>query len=456
MTSKSNRANFGSKLGVILASAGSAVGLGNIWRFPYETGNHGGAAFILIYIGCVLFFGIPIMIAEFSIGRHSRANTARAYQALAPGTQWKWVGRMGVLAGFLILGYYSVVAGWTLDYIVQAATNSFSGQSADGFITTFNNFVQNPWRPVFWTLVFMLMTHFIVVKGVEKGIEKSSKIMMPMLFILLLVLAVCAISLPGAGNGLRFLLQPDFSKVNANVLLGAMGQAFFSLSLGMGCLCTYASYFRKDVNLPKTALNVGVIDTAVAVLSGFIIFPAAFSVGIQPDAGPSLLFITLPNVFQQAFGNLPWLAVILSIMFYVLLALAALTSTISLHEVVTAYLHEEFNMTRRKAAVWVTIGCSILGILSSLSLGIGKELTLFGMTLFDFFDYLTAKIMLPLGGFFIAIFTGWVMNRRIVWKEVTNNGTLKVWIYRSWLFLLRFVAPIGIAFIFINELGLLK
>lgn len=456
MTAKSNRANFGSKLGVILASAGSAVGLGNIWRFPYEAGNHGGAAFILIYIGCVLFFGIPIMVAEFSIGRHSRSNTARAYQILAPGTPWKWVGRMGVLAGFLILGYYSVVAGWTLDYIVQAATNSFAGQSSESFIASFNNFVQNPWRPVFWTLVFMLMTHFIVVKGVEKGIEKSSKIMMPMLFILLLVLAACAVSLPGAGNGLKFLLQPDFSKVDANVLLGAMGQAFFSLSLGMGCLCTYASYFRKDVNLPKTALNVGVIDTLVAVLSGFIIFPAAFSVGIQPDAGPSLLFITLPNVFQQAFGGLPWLAVLLSIMFYVLLALAALTSTISLHEVVTAYLHEEFNMTRRKAAVLVTIGCSILGILSSLSLGLGKELTIFGMTLFDFFDYLTAKIMLPLGGFFIAIFTGWFMNRRIVWKEVSNNGTLKVWIYRSWLFLLKFVAPIGIAFIFINELGFLK
>ena len=456
MTAKSNRANFGSKLGVILASAGSAVGLGNIWRFPYEAGNHGGAAFILIYIGCVLFFGIPIMVAEFSIGRHSRSNTARAYQILAPGTPWKWVGRMGVLAGFLILGYYSVVAGWTLDYIVQAATNSFAGQSSESFIASFNNFVQNPWRPVLWTLAFMLMTHFIVVKGVEKGIEKSSKIMMPMLFLLLLVLAVCAISLPGAGNGLKFLLQPDFSKVNANVLLGAMGQAFFSLSLGMGCLCTYASYFRKDVNLPKTALNVGVIDTLVAVLSGFIIFPAAFSVGIQPDAGPSLLFITLPNVFQQAFGGLPWLAVLLSIMFYVLLALAALTSTISLHEVVTAYLHEEFNMTRRKAATWVTVGCSILGILSSLSLGLGKELTLFGMTLFDFFDYLTAKIMLPLGGFFIAIFTGWFMNRRVVWKEVSNNGTLKVWIYRSWLFLLKFVAPIGIAFIFINELGFLK
>lgn len=453
---KNNRANFGSKLGVILASAGSAVGLGNIWRFPFETGNHGGAAFILIYLGCVLFFGIPIMVAEFSIGRHSRANTAGAYQKLAPGTHWRWVGRMGVLAGFLILGYYSVVAGWTLEYIVQAGTNAFAGQSANDFIASFNGFIAHPWRPALWMVAFMLMTHFIIVKGVEKGIEKSAKIMMPMLFLLLIVLAVCSVSLPGAGAGIEFLLKPDFSKVNGNVLLGAMGQAFFSLSLGMGCLCTYASYFRNDTNLPKTALNVGWIDTMVAILAGFIIFPAAFSVGIQPDAGPSLLFITLPNVFQQAFGNLPWLAVILSIMFYVLLALAALTSTISLHEVVTAYLHEEFNLTRGRAAKLVTAGCTFLGVLCSLSLGVGKELTVFGLTLFDLFDFLTAKIMLPLGGFFIAIFTGWYLDKRIVWEEVSNNGILPKVVYRIWLFLLKYIAPIGIGFIFINELGLLK
>lgn len=453
---KNNRANFGSKLGVILASAGSAVGLGNIWRFPFETGNHGGAAFILIYLGCVLFFGIPIMVAEFSIGRHSRANTAGAYQKLAPGTHWRWVGRMGVLAGFLILGYYSVVAGWTLEYIVQAGTNAFAGQSANDFIASFNGFIAHPWRPALWMVVFMLMTHFIIVKGVEKGIEKSAKIMMPMLFLLLIVLAVCSVSLPGARAGIEFLLKPDFSKVNGNVLLGAMGQAFFSLSLGMGCLCTYASYFRNDTNLPKTALNVGWIDTMVAILAGFIIFPAAFSVGIQPDAGPSLLFIMLPNVFQQAFGNLPWLAVILSIMFYVLLALAALTSTISLHEVVTAYLHEEFNLTRGRAAKLVTAGCTFLGVLCSLSLGVGKELTVFGLTLFDLFDFLTAKIMLPLGGFFIAIFTGWYLDKRIVWEEVSNNGTLPKVVYRIWLFLLKYIAPIGIGFIFINELGLLK
>ncbi len=453
---REKRANFGSKIGVILASAGSAVGLGNIWRFPFETGNHGGAAFILVYLGCVLILGAPIMIAEFLIGRRSRANTAGAYQKLAPGSQWRWVGRMGVLAGFLILSYYSVVAGWTLEYICEAGTDSFAGKSPGDFIAAFNDFTGHPWRPVIWLVAFLLITHFIIVKGVERGIEKSAKIMMPMLFILLLVLAVCSISLPGSGAGLEFLLKPDFSKVDSSVLLGAMGQAFFSLSLGMGCLCTYASYFKNETNLPQTAFNVSIIDTLVALLAGIIIFPAAFSVGIQPDAGPSLLFITLPNVFQQAFGGLPWLAVTLSLMFYILLALAALTSTISLHEVVTAYLHEEFNMTRKKAAWLVTGGCTILGIFCSLSLGAGKDYTIFGMTLFDFFDFLTAKIMLPLGGFFISIFTGWYLDKRIVWEEISNNGKLKARMYKLIIFILKFIAPVGIGLIFINELGLLR
>lgn len=453
---KNDRANFGSKLGVILASAGSAVGLGNIWRFPFETGNHGGAAFILIYLLCVLILGTPIMIAEFLIGRRSRANTAGAYQKLAPGTHWKWIGRMGVLAGFLILGYYSVVAGWTLEFIGEAATNNFAGKSATEFISSFDSFVSNPWRPVIWLVLFLLATHFIIVKGVEKGIEKSAKIMMPVLFILLIVLAICSVSLPGASAGIEFLLKPDFSKVDGNVLLGAMGQAFFSLSLGMGCLCTYASYFRTDTNLSRTAFNVAGIDTMVAILAGFIIFPAAFSVGIKPDAGPSLLFITLPNVFQQAFGGLPWLAIILSLMFYILLALAALTSTISLHEVVTAYLHEEFNFTRGKAAKLVTAGCIFLGVFCSLSLGIGKDYTVFGMNLFDLFDFVTAKIMLPMGGFFICIFTGWYLDKKIIREEVSNNGTLRVPFYKLLIVILKFVAPVCIAIIFINELGLLK
>ena len=453
---KKERGNFGSKLGVILASAGSAVGLGNIWRFPYETGNHGGAAFILIYLGCILLLGLPIMIAEFLIGRHSQANTARAYQILAPGTQWRWVGRMGVLAGFLILGYYYVVAGWTLEYIFEAVSNSFAGKTPAEFISSFQSFSSNPWRPALWLTLFLLATHFIIVKGVEKGIEKSSKIMMPTLFIIILILVGCSVTLPGAGKGIEFLLKPDFSKVDGNVFLGAMGQAFFSLSLGMGCLCTYASYFSKNTNLTRTAFSVGIIDTFVAVLAGFIIFPAAFSVGIQPDAGPSLIFITLPNVFQQAFSGIPILAYIFSVMFYVLLALAALTSTISLHEVVTAYLHEEFNFTRGKAARLVTTGCILLGILCSLSLGVTKEFTIFGLGMFDLFDFVTAKLMLPLGGLLISIFTGWYLDKKLVWSEITNNGTLKVPTYKLIIFILKYVAPIAISVIFINELGLLK
>ncbi|MBO5796656.1 MAG: sodium-dependent transporter [Bacteroides sp.] len=447
------RANFGSKLGVILASAGSAVGLGNIWRFPYETGENGGAAFIIIYLGCVLLMGIPIMVAEFLIGRRSRSNTAGAYQRLAPGTPWKWVGRMGVLAGFLILSYYTVVAGWTLEFIYEAATNSFAGKTAEGFIASFDSFVANPWRPLIWLIVFMLMTHYIIVKGVEKGIEKSAKIMMPALFILLIILAICSISLPGSSAGINFLFKPDFSQVNSKAFLSAMGQAFFSLSLGMGCLCTYASYFKNDTPLPKVALNVATIDTLVAILAGIIIFPAAFSVGIKPDAGPSLLFITLPNVFQQAFGSIPLLAISLSIMFYVLLAVAALTSTISLHEVVTAYLHEEFKMTRKKAACIVTTSCIVLGVFCSLSLGVGKEYTLFGMTLFDLFDYVTAKLMMPIGGFLIAIFTGWYLDKKIVWEEITNQGKLKPIVFKTLVFLLKYFSPIAILLIFTHELG---
>lgn len=453
---KKDRANFGSKIGVILASAGSAVGLGNIWRFPYETGNHGGAAFILIYLGCVLVLGLPIMIAEFTIGRRSRANTAGAYSLLAPKTQWKWIGRMGVLAGFLILSYYSVVAGWTLEYIIEAATNSFSNKSAADFVSSFQEFSTNPWRPLIWLFIFLIATHLIIVKGVEKGIEKSSKIMMPALFIIILVLVGCSITLPGAKAGIEFLLKPDFSKVDGNVFLSAMGQAFFSLSLGMGCLCTYASYFSNDTNLSKTALSVGIIDTFVAILAGFIIFPAAFSVGINPGAGPSLIFITLPNVFQQAFNGVPFLAYLFSVMFYILLAMAALTSTISMHEVVTAYLHEEFNFTRKKAAQLVTGGCIFLGALCSLSLGVLNEYKVFQLNIFDLFDFVTAKLMLPLGGLCISVFTGWYLDKKIVWEEITNNGAIRIPVYKLIIIILKYIAPVGISLIFINELGLLK
>lgn len=452
---KVERVSFGSKIGAILAAAGSAVGLGNIWRFPYETGNHGGAAFILIYLACVFAMGMPIMIAEFTVGRRSKASTGRAFSVLAPGTQWKWVGRLGVLAGLLILGYYSVVAGWTLEYIISSLTNGFTGKSPDEFVVAFQEFSQDPIRPVIWLLVFLFMTHYIVVKGVKDGIEKSSKVMMPVLFILIVILAICSMMLPNADKGLEFLLKPDFSKVNAGVFLGAMGQAFFSLSLGMGCLSTYASYFGKETQLGKTALSVGVIDTMVAILAGLIIFPAAFSVGIQPDAGPSLIFITLPNVFQQAFGGIPLLATVFSLMFYVLLALAALTSTISLHEVVTAYLNEQFGWSRGRSAMLVTGFCVVTGILSSISLGVW-DAKFFGLGFFDLLDFVTAKIMLPLSGILVCLFIGWYLKRSVSYEELTNYGLLKAPYYPLYMFIVRYLAPIAILLIFVNELGWLS
>ena len=449
---KNDRVSFGSRIGAILAAAGSAVGLGNIWRFPYETGNHGGAAFILIYLACVLVLGLPIMIAEFTVGRRAKASTGKAFGVLAPGTQWKWIGMLGVLAGLLILGYYSVVAGWTLEYIVASLSNGFAGKGPEDFVASFQDFSQDPVRPVLWLLAFLFLTHFVIVKGVKDGIEKSSKIMMPVLFILIVVLAGCSMSLPNAEKGLEFLLKPDFSKVNADVFLGAMGQAFFSLSLGMGCLSTYASYFGSDTNMGKTALSVGAIDTMVAILAGLIIFPAAFSVGIQPDAGPSLIFITLPNVFQQAFGGIPFLATVFSLMFYVLLALAALSSTISLHEVVTAYLHERFDWSRSRSAIWVTGFCVITGVLSSLSLGVWED-KFFGLSFFDLLDFVTAKLMLPLSGFLVCLFVGWYLKRSVSYEELTNYGLQKAPYYPVYMFIIRYVAPIAIALIFINELG---
>ena len=452
---KNERVSFGSKIGAILAAAGSAVGLGNIWRFPYEAGNHGGAAFILLYLACVFIMGVPIMMAEFTVGRRAKASTGRAFGLLANNKAWNCIGVLGVLSALLILGYYSVVAGWTLEYVLTSVTNGFVDKKPEDFVLAFQEFSQDPVRPLVWLLFFLILTHYIVVKGVKDGIEKSSKVMMPVLFILIVVLAVCSLTLPNASKGLEFLLKPDFSKVDAGVFLSAMGQAFFSLSLGMGCLSTYASYFGQDTRLNKTALSVGVIDTSVAILAGIIIFPAAFSVGIHPDAGPSLIFITLPNVFQQAFGGIPFLAMAFSLMFYVLLALAALTSTISLHEVVTAYLNESLKITRSRAAIMVTGFCLVTGVLSSLSLGVWDD-KFFNLNFFDLLDFVTAKLMLPLGGLLVCLFVGWYLKRSVSFDELTNYGLQKATYFPIYMFVLRYFAPIAIALIFVNELGWLS
>lgn len=449
-----NRENFG-RIGAVLAAAGSAVGLGNIWRFPIETGRNGGAAFVLVYIICVIVLGLPVMISEFMIGRSTQSNTAAAYRKLSPGTQWKWVGRLGVLTGFLIFSYYSVVAGWTVEYAGYALTNVFAHES--DYKQMFSNFASNPFWPVLWLFVFMFITHVIIVRGVKSGIERVSKVLMPTLFLLIMMLVFCAITLPGSGPGIDFIIRPDFSKINGMVVLSAMGHAFFSLSIGMGCLCTYASYFRSDTNLTRSAINVASIDTMIAIMSGFIIFPAAASAGYTltaGDVGPSLIFITLPHVFQQAFSGAPILAYVFSVMFYVLLILAALTSTISMHEVITAYLKEEFELSRKKAARFVTCSCAFLGIFCALSFGVLSDVKLMDRTIFDWFDFVSSTILLPFGGMLISIFTGWYLNKRLMYDELTNYGTIRIRYFKVLVFILRFVAPVAIGFIFLNELGI--
>ena len=334
------RGNFGSKIGIVLATAGSAVGLGNVWRFPYMVGEDGGAAFILIYIICILLLGLPGMICEFIVGRHAQANAAAAYDKLSGGRPWKLVGYLGILTSTIILGFYAVVAGWCLQYLYAALVGQLSGD-ANYVKDYFVSFSSSPVRPILFGVAFILITHLVVVRGVRGGIERASKTLMPILFLLLLILVVASCLLPGAMEGVRFLFQPDFSKLSSNVMLDALGQAFFSLSLGTACLCTYASYFSRDTNLLASAGQIALLDTMIAILSGLMIFPAAASVGISPDSGPSLIFITLPNVFQQAFAAMPVVGYVVGVMFFALLVFAALTSTISMHEIGTAFFTEE-------------------------------------------------------------------------------------------------------------------
>lgn len=462
-----NRANFGSKLGIILATAGSAVGLGNVWRFPYMTGQNGGAMFILIYIGCVILLGIPCMVSEFVIGRRAQANTARAYSTLANGTPWRFIGYFGVFTGFLITGYYVVVSGWCLQYIYASAAGHLTGD-ATYVKTYFDTFATHPWKPIVWMLVFLFVCHLIISRGVEKGIERASKMMMPVLFVLLIVIAVASCLLPGADKGINFLFKPDFTKLDHNVLLGALGQAFYSLSVGMGCLCTYASYFKRDTHLTKSAVQIVSIDTLIAILAGLMIFPAFFA--IHPDApqlmadlesasqycGPGLVFITLPSVFQQAFSAAPMLGEIIAFLFYALLSLAALTSLMSLHEVSTAFFHEELNITRKRGALLVTLLSGFIGVFCALSYGDQRPWLVFAdWSMFAWFDFLTGQIFLPLGGFLTCLFLGWYVPQNIVREEFTNGGTLRGTLFRAYLFSVRYVCPLCILLIFLHQFGVI-
>ncbi len=449
------RGTFGGQMAGVLVIAGSAIGLGNIWRFPYELGRNGGAVWLIIYILCIVCFGLPLMISEFAVGRNAQSNTARAFGAMGGGKAWKLVGLLGVTAGTLILCYYGVVAGWALEYLLQAGVNGFAGKTTEMFVNDFQSFAADPLKPIICMIVFMLITLGVILAGVEKGIERGSKIMMPVLFVFIVILAVLCTMLPGAEKGISFLFKPDFGRITSSSVFSAMGQCFFSLSLCMGCICTYASYFRGEDKLVRNAVNAVVIDTIIAILAGIIVFSTAFSVGIEPDAGPSLVFITLPNVFQQVFAGRPILCYAFSLMFYLLLFIATLTSAMGLLEVPTIYLKEEYRIRRRYSSVISTVFCIIVGVACSLSMGIWSEYTVCGMTLFDLFDYVTAKVMLPVGGILVAIYTGWICDEKKLKEQVTNRGTIALRFYKIYRILLRYVVPVAIFAVFFNQIGII-
>ena len=442
-----SRDGFGSKIGIIAAAAGSAVGLGNIYRFPCELGNNGGGAFLLVYLLIILCLGVPVMLSEFVIGRRTQKNPIGAFRTLKPKSGWPIIGYLGVICALIIMTFYSTVAGWTLEYIVRAVGNQFEGKELAVIEQEFSDFHDIGWKNVLWQAAFIFLTAFVVFKGVANGIEKYSKILMPLLVLILIVLAVRSITLPGGMDGLVFLFKPDFSKITGSVLISALGQAFFSLSMGMGVLITYGSYIRKDDNMVSSALSVTLADTLVAVLAGLVIFPAAFSFGVQPTAGMGLVFNTLPMIFNQMAGGYYF-----CIIFFVLLAVAALTSTISLLEVVVAYLVEELHFSRHWATIVAAVACMAVGVFASLSLQGGSGLTLAGRPFFDCLDFVSSNIMLPLGALFIVIFVGWIMGKSQFFDEVSNGGKLKMSVKGVIYFIIKFLAPLAIAVIFITGL----
>lgn len=447
----SQRDNFGSKLGILAAAAGSAIGLGNIWKFPYITGVYGGGAFLFVYLGFILAIGLPIMLSEFVIGRKSGSNPFGAFKILAPNTPWKYVGLMGVAAAFMILAFYGVIAGWSMEYVLKSLLNDFQGKSTEELTSIFTTFQESIFTPVLFQLLFMVATGAIVMVGIKKGIEKFAKILMPLLVLIIIILDIKALSLDGAEEGLRFLFYPDFSKLTGEGVLSALGHAFFTLSLGMGTIITYGSYISKKNNLIHTAIQVTVADTVIAVLAGIAIFPAVFAFGIEETSGPGLVFITLPNVFKLMPGGYYF-----AILFFILLSIAALTSSISILEVAVAYFSEELNMKRKNATILATVLISILGVFCSLSMGIIKEYTLFGLNFFDVLDWISANMLLPLGGLFIAIFTGWYLGRKKVKDEIMQGGYISDFYLNIFLFLVKILAPLAIAIVFLKGIGLIS
>ena len=439
------REHWGSRVGFILAAAGSAVGLGNIWKFPYLAGQHGGAAFLITYLALAFTIGISVMLCEFIIGRAARKDPIGAFAKLKGGL-WPIVGFMGIAAAFVILSFYSVVGGWTLAYILKMMTGVLVNGTSQELGKVFSNFIENPVRPIIFHAAFMTLTIAVVIGGIGRGIERWCKILLPALFVIILILLGRSLTLPGAMKGIEYFLQPDFSKMNAAAFNAALSQAFFSLSIGMGAMITYGSYLDRTMNLPTSTIWTTSLDTSIAFLAGLVILPAVFAFGFDPNAGPGLTFITLPAVFANMPGG-----VVFAPLFFVLLAIAALTSAVSLLEVVVTYLVDEKGVSRRTAAWGSGAVMFLIGIPASLSLGVWKDYTILGKGIFDFLDYLSSNLLLPLGGIFIALFVGWFFSEKAL-EEATAGGKHRFPVARIWMFICKFIAPLAIAWILISGL----
>lgn len=440
------RDSFGSRFGALVAMAGSAVGLGNLWRFPYLVGENGGAAFIIVYILLSFLICLPIFVSEFVIGRRSQKNAYAAFRDLSGGSEWRWIGLFTVIVPLIVLSYYSVIGGWSVEYLLKSLTFSFSDASRITMNTMFTDFVSSTWAPLATHTVFLLFTTLIVIVGIKDGIEKFSKVMMPLLFIIVVAIAIYSLMLPGASAGVDYLFRPDFSKIDAKACASALGQAFFSLSLGFGTIMTYASYVSKKENILTQSIATAISDLMFALIAGVAIMPAVFAFGIDPQAGPGLVFETLPYIFgQMPAGGL------IAILFFAALLVAALTSSISMLEVAVAYLVEEKKFSRVWACITLFVICWIVGALCSLSFGPLSDLRINGGNLFDFFDSLSSNVLMTLGSLFTVLFVGWRLKRTDIYDEFTNGGTFSTnaRIFGVLWFLIRYICPLAIISIFL-------
>lgn len=440
------RDSFGSRFGALVAMAGSAVGLGNLWRFPYLVGENGGAAFIIVYILLSFLICLPIFVSEFVIGRRSQKNAYAAFRDLSGGSEWRWVGLFTVIVPLIVLSYYSVIGGWSVEFLLKSLSFSFSDASRITMNTMFTDFVSSTWAPLATHTVFLLFTTLIVIVGIKDGIEKFSKVMMPLLFMIVVAIAIYSLTLPGASAGVDYLFRPDFSKIDAKACASALGQAFFSLSLGFGPIMTYASYVSKKENILTQSAATAISDLMFALIAGVAIMPAVFAFGIDPQAGPGLVFETLPYIFgQMPAGGL------IAILFFAALLVAALTSSISMLEVAVAYLVEEKRFSRVWACITLFVICWIVGALCSLSFGPLSDLRINGGNLFDFFDSLSSNVLMTLGSLFTVLFVGWRLKRTDIYDEFTNGGTLSTnaRIFGVLWFLIRYICPLAIISIFL-------